>query len=148
MEVGDKVELFFTPYTASAFDQGKTDSDSKATAIDKVSAVAAKCPQTTFIFSGYSQGADATGRDDIAFTGNDSLAAASRKSWCRTVPRLRRVPEGLLSDSDCERSHGPKVHPRGAEHSVGHGHFPKEPRTRRYPQNIPHVKTRSTAPTP
>ncbi|MFI5436198.1 cutinase family protein [Rhodococcus baikonurensis] len=65
---GDKVELFYTNYAASAFDQGKTYGDSKATAIDaisdKVSAVAAQCPQTKFIFSGYSQGADATG--DIA----------------------------------------------------------------------------------
>ena len=65
---GDKVDLFYTPYAASAFDQGKTHGDSKSTAIDaindKVSTVAAKCPQTTFIFSGYSQGADATG--DIA----------------------------------------------------------------------------------
>lgn len=64
----NKVEIFYTPYSASAFDQGKTYGDSKATAIDaindKVSTVAAKCPQTTFIFSGYSQGADATG--DIA----------------------------------------------------------------------------------
>lgn len=65
---GDKVDLFYTPYAASAFDQGKTYGDSKSTAIDaindKVSTVAAKCPQTTFIFAGYSQGADATG--DIA----------------------------------------------------------------------------------
>ncbi|KJF19353.1 cutinase family protein [Rhodococcus sp. AD45] len=65
---GDTVELFYTPYAASAFDQGKTYGDSKTTAIDaindKVSTVAAKCPQTEFIFSGYSQGADATG--DIA----------------------------------------------------------------------------------
>ena len=65
---GDKVELFYTNYAASAFDQGKTYGDSKATAIDaisdKVSAVAKQCPQTKFIFSGYSQGADATG--DIA----------------------------------------------------------------------------------
>ncbi|MFI7167228.1 cutinase family protein [Rhodococcus erythropolis] len=62
---GNTVELFYTPYAASAFDQGKTYGDSKITAIDaindKVSTVAAKCPQTTFIFSGYSQGADATG---------------------------------------------------------------------------------------
>ncbi|MGG7104847.1 cutinase family protein [Rhodococcus sp. 24CO] len=65
---GNNVELFYTPYAASAFDQGKTYGDSKITAIaainDKVSTVAAKCPQTTFIFAGYSQGADATG--DIA----------------------------------------------------------------------------------
>ena len=65
---GDTVELFYTPYAASVFDQGKTYGDSKTTAInainDKVSTVAAKCPQTAFIFSGYSQGADATG--DIA----------------------------------------------------------------------------------
>lgn len=65
---GNNVELFYTPYAASAFDQGKTYGDSKTTAIgainDKVSTVAAKCPQTTFIFAGYSQGADATG--DIA----------------------------------------------------------------------------------
>ncbi len=65
---GDTVELFYTPYAASAFDQGKTYGDSKTTAIDainvKVSTVAAKCPRTTFIFAGYSQGADATG--DIA----------------------------------------------------------------------------------
>ncbi|MDV6271713.1 cutinase family protein [Rhodococcus globerulus] len=47
---------------------GKNYGDSKATAIDaindKVRTVAANCPQTTFIFAGYSQGADATG--DIA----------------------------------------------------------------------------------
>lgn len=65
---GDTVDLFYTPYAASAFDQGKTYGDSKTTAIDaindEVSTVAAKCPQTTFIFAGYSQGADATG--DIA----------------------------------------------------------------------------------
>jgi hypothetical protein len=65
---GDTVELFYTPYAASAFDQGKTYGDSKATAIDaindEVSTVAATCPQTEFIFAGYSQGADATG--DIA----------------------------------------------------------------------------------
>ncbi|WP_083954801.1 MULTISPECIES: cutinase family protein [unclassified Rhodococcus (in: high G+C Gram-positive bacteria)] len=64
----NKVEIFYTPYAASAFDQGKTYGDSKTTAIDaindKVSTVAANCPQTEFIFSGYSQGADATG--DIA----------------------------------------------------------------------------------
>ena len=62
---GDTVELFYTPYAASAFDQGKTYGDSKTTAIDaindKVSIVAANCPQTEFIFAGYSQGADATG---------------------------------------------------------------------------------------
>ncbi|WP_336883017.1 cutinase family protein [Rhodococcus globerulus] len=56
---GDSVDLLYTPYAASAFDQGKTHGDSKSTAIDaindKVSTVAAKCPQTTFIFSGYSQ---------------------------------------------------------------------------------------------
>ncbi|MCE4267194.1 cutinase family protein [Rhodococcus globerulus] len=65
---GDTVELFYTPYAASAFDQGKTYGDSKATAIDAINdrlrAVASKCPQTEFIFAGYSQGADATG--DIA----------------------------------------------------------------------------------
>ncbi|WP_080711863.1 cutinase family protein [Rhodococcus globerulus] len=65
---GDTVDLFYTPYAASAFDQGKTYGDSKTTAIDavnnKISTVAAKCPQTEFIFAGYSQGADATG--DIA----------------------------------------------------------------------------------
>ncbi len=65
---GDKVDLFYTPYAASAFDQGKTYGDSKSAAIDavndKISTVAAKCPQTEFIFAGYSQGADATG--DIA----------------------------------------------------------------------------------
>ena len=65
---GDTVDLFYTPYAASAFDQGKTYGDSKSTAIDaindEVSTVAATCPQTTFIFAGYSQGADATG--DIA----------------------------------------------------------------------------------
>lgn len=62
---GNTVELFYTPYAASAFDQGKTYGDSKSTAIDaindKVSTVAATCPQTEFIFAGYSQGADATG---------------------------------------------------------------------------------------
>ena len=45
----NKVELFYTPYAASAFDQGKTYGDSKTTAIDaindKVSTVAAKCPR-------------------------------------------------------------------------------------------------------
>ena len=65
---GDTVDLFYTPYAASAFDQGKTYGDSKITAIDaindKVSTAAATCPQTEFIFAGYSQGADATG--DIA----------------------------------------------------------------------------------
>lgn len=65
---GDTVDLFYTPYAASAFDRGKTYGDSKTTAIgainDKVSTVAATCPQTEFIFAGYSQGADATG--DIA----------------------------------------------------------------------------------
>ena len=65
---GDTVELFYTPYAASAFDQGQTYGDSKTTAIDtindKVSTVAANCPQTTFILAGYSQGTDATG--DIA----------------------------------------------------------------------------------
>jgi hypothetical protein len=65
---GNTVELFYTPYAASAFDQGETYGDSKSTAIDaintKISVVAATCPQTEFIFSGYSQGADATA--DIA----------------------------------------------------------------------------------
>ncbi|WP_095888889.1 hypothetical protein [Rhodococcus sp. ACPA4] len=46
---GDTVGLFYTPYAASAFDQGKTYGDSKTTAIDtindKVSTVAAKCPK-------------------------------------------------------------------------------------------------------
>ncbi|MFB9779667.1 cutinase family protein [Rhodococcus baikonurensis] len=79
---GNIVEIFYTPYAASAFDQGKTYGDSKATAIDaindKVSTVAANCPQTKFIFSGYSQGADATG-DIASAVGNGKAPISADK---------------------------------------------------------------------
>ena len=103
---GDKVELFYTPYAASAFDQGKTYGDSKSTAIDaindKVSTVAAKCPQTTFVFAGYSQGADATG-DIASAIGNEKGPISADKV----------LAVGLLADpgrgTDGETIVGPPI---------------------------------------
>ncbi|TSD40287.1 cutinase family protein [Rhodococcus sp. KBS0724] len=115
---GDNVELFYTPYAASAFDQGKTYGDSKETAIDaindKVSTVAANCPHTTFIFSGYSQGADATG-DIASAIGNGKGPISSDKV----------LAVGLLADpgrgTDGESVVGPSATGTGIADPRPHG---------------------------
>ncbi|MFD6356696.1 cutinase family protein [Nocardia tengchongensis] len=73
-EHGARVENYFLPYMARAFDNGHTYADSKTTAVTGGQAVlrdyAARCPTTKFTLTGYSQGADAAG-DLAADIGNN-----------------------------------------------------------------------------
>jgi hypothetical protein len=107
---GNKIELFYTNYAASAFDQGMTYGDSKATGLtvnnDKLKTVASRCPQTKFILSGYSQGADIVG--DIA-----SAIGNGRGP----IPANKVLAVGLLADpgqgTDGESVVGPRVTGQG-----------------------------------
>jgi cutinase len=60
-----RVSAYWVPYSASAFDQGLTYDDSKATGVKAadaaISRFAGSCPNTRFATIGYSQGADVAG---------------------------------------------------------------------------------------
>ncbi len=90
-EHGDSATIYFLPYMARAFDNGRTYADSKATAIanaSKVLAARAEAdPDLRFTITGYSQGADAAG-DLTAAIGNGKGPA----------PADRVVAVGLLAD--------------------------------------------------
>ncbi|MEO9327652.1 cutinase family protein [Gordonia aurantiaca] len=90
-EHGDSATIFFLPYMARAFDNGRTYADSKATAIANASKVLADRaeadPDLRFTITGYSQGADAAG-DLAAAIGNGK----------GPIPPDRVVAVGLLAD--------------------------------------------------
>ena len=66
---GSAAQIYTLPYMARAFDNGKTYADSKSDGLSKAKAVlteiAAKCSDTKFTITGYSQGADIAGRSRI-----------------------------------------------------------------------------------
>ncbi|WP_247611521.1 cutinase family protein [Gordonia paraffinivorans] len=103
-EHGDSATIYFLPYMARAFDNGRTYADSKATAIanaSKVLAARAEAdPDLRFTITGYSQGADAAG-DLAAAIGNGE----------GPVPADRVVAVGLLADpgngTEGQRTVGP-----------------------------------------
>ncbi|MFD6518067.1 cutinase family protein [Rhodococcus sp. NPDC060176] len=72
---GGAAQIYMLPYMARAFDNGKTYADSKSdgltSAKDLLSEIAAKCSNTKFTITGYSQGADIAG-DLASEIGNDS----------------------------------------------------------------------------
>lgn len=72
---GSTVQTYTLPYMARAFDNGKTYADSKSDGLNKATAVlseiAAKCSNTKFTLTGYSQGADVAG-DLASAIGNGS----------------------------------------------------------------------------
>ncbi|WP_040741288.1 cutinase family protein [Nocardia tenerifensis] len=90
-EQGSKSDIYFTPYMARAFDNGRTYADSKNTAL--VNARKAlreydnRCPAAKFTITGYSQGADAAG-DVASEIGNDR----------GPVPADRVLAVGLIAD--------------------------------------------------
>ena len=72
---GSAALIYTLPYMARAFDNGKTYADSKSDGLikakDVLSEIAAKCSDTKFTITGYSQGADIAG-DLASEIGNDS----------------------------------------------------------------------------
>ncbi|ASR03861.1 Cutinase [Gordonia rubripertincta] len=88
---GDSATIYFLPYMARAFDNGRTYADSKATAIANTSKVLADRaeadPDLKFTISGYSQGADAAG-DLAAAIGNGD----------GPIPADKVLAVGLLAD--------------------------------------------------
>ncbi|MFV3115604.1 cutinase family protein [Gordonia amicalis] len=88
---GDSATIYFLPYMARAFDNGRTYGDSKATAIANASRVLADRaeadPDLKFTISGYSQGADAAG-DLAEAIGNGE----------GPIPADRVLAVGLLAD--------------------------------------------------
>ena len=62
---GSAAQIYTLPYMARAFDNGKTYADSKSDGLtrvkDVISEIAAKCSDTKFTITGYSQGADIAG---------------------------------------------------------------------------------------
>ncbi|GAB86005.1 cutinase family protein [Gordonia rubripertincta] len=88
---GDSATIYFLPYMARAFDNGRTYADSKATAIANASKVLADWaeadPDLKFTISGYSQGADAAG-DLAAAIGNGD----------GPIPADKVLAVGLLAD--------------------------------------------------
>ncbi|MBT2263537.1 cutinase family protein [Rhodococcus erythropolis] len=72
---GSAVQVYTLPYMARAFDNGKTYADSKSDGLSKarhiLSETAAKCSNTKFTITGYSQGADIAG-DLASDIGNGS----------------------------------------------------------------------------
>ncbi len=72
---GNVAQIYTLPYMARAFDNGKTYADSKSDGLSKakdvLSEIAAKCSDTKFTITGYSQGADIAG-DLASEIGNGS----------------------------------------------------------------------------
>ncbi|MBT2274233.1 cutinase family protein [Rhodococcus qingshengii] len=72
---GSAAQVYTLPYMARAFDNGKTYADSKSDGLSKakrvLSETAAKCSNTKFAITGYSQGADIAG-DLASEIGNGS----------------------------------------------------------------------------
>lgn len=72
---GSAAQIYTLPYMARAFDNGKTYADSKSDGLSKakdvLTEIAAKCSDTKFTITGYSQGADIAG-DLASEIGNGS----------------------------------------------------------------------------
>ena len=72
---GSAARIYTLPYMARAFDNGKTYADSKSDGLSKakdvLTEIAAKCSETKFTITGYSQGADIAG-DLASEIGNSS----------------------------------------------------------------------------
>lgn len=85
------LKITYVPYSASAFDKGLTYADSKKTGVANLTKMMqdalSACPSTTFILTGYSQGADIVG-DVAADIGSNS----------GSVPSNKIVAVGLLAD--------------------------------------------------
>ena len=90
-EHGDSATVYFLPYMARAFDNGRTYADSKASAIANASQVLADRakadPDLRFTISGYSQGADAAGDLAAAIGGGEG-----------PIPADKVLAVGLLAD--------------------------------------------------
>lgn len=90
-EHGDSATVYFLPYMARAFDNGRTYADSKASAIASASRVLADRakadPDLRFTISGYSQGADAAGDLAAAIGGGEG-----------PIPADKVLAVGLLAD--------------------------------------------------
>lgn len=105
---GSAAQVYTLPYMARAFDNGKTYADSKSDGLNKakriLSETAAKCSNTKFTITGYSQGADIAG---------DLASEIGNGSGPITAEQVLAV--GLLADpgsgTDGETVIGP--HPSG-----------------------------------
>lgn len=88
---GERSETYTLPYMARAFDNGHTYGDSKADGLNRASELlsdtVARCPNTRYTVTGYSQGADIAG-DLAAAIGNGR----------GPVPADRVLAVGLLAD--------------------------------------------------
>lgn len=86
-----RVSTYWVPYSASAFDQGLTYDDSKATGVkaadSAISQLAGSCPGTRFAVIGYSQGADVAGTVAQQIGEGDG-----------PIPASRFVASGLVAD--------------------------------------------------
>lgn len=89
---GGASQIYMLPYMARAFDNGKTYADSKSDGLtrakDVLSEIAAKCSNTKFTITGYSQGADIAG-DLASEIGNGSgpiKAEQVRAVWLLADP--------------------------------------------------------------
>lgn len=88
---GAQADIYFVPYMARAFDNGRTYADSETTgkqnAQDTIRDYATRCPTAKFTLTGYSQGAQAAG-DLAADIGNDR----------GPIPAQKVLAVGLLAD--------------------------------------------------
>lgn len=75
---GDDITVVYVPYSASAFDKGKTYAQSAASGVKNLSSWMSKCKDSKIVLSGYSQGAEVAG--DVAWhigRGNGPVPASS-----------------------------------------------------------------------
>ena len=120
-----RMVTYYTPYPATIV--GGTDGGgyraSKNAGIDatnaRLKAVASACPNTVFILTGYSQGADVAGDVAAAIGHNRGVIPANKLLGAATLDRLRHGAYRVVLDGDSYRS--PKPLPQSVSHPVAKG---------------------------
>ncbi|WP_280490629.1 cutinase family protein [Nocardia farcinica] len=105
---GNQITVIYTPYEASAFDQGASYTQSKRTLTDKITEIlGGLCSSTQVVLAGYSQGADGMG-DIASEIGNGSGPI--------TADRVLGV--GLLSDPRRDPTAAQELGPQQPGHGL------------------------------
>ncbi|MFC8178736.1 cutinase family protein [Rhodococcus sp. NPDC057297] len=106
---GNDIDVRYPAYSASAFDQGRTYTDSKQTGIDSINNIlTSACATAKFLLAGYSQGADAAG-DVAAAIGNSR----------GVIPAGRILGVGLVADPHQGTAGGTLVGPKVDGQGIG-----------------------------
>jgi len=104
---GDTVTVLYLPYSASAFDQGLSYSQSKATLVSAIDdTLTSACATTQFLLAGYSQGADGMGDVAAAIGNGHGPVTADRVLGVGLLSDPRRDPQTEEQIGTAQPGHG------------------------------------------